>query len=146
MSKYRGTHGYSPNFGYDLLADRSTEEQRAELDLSRVQVLVNGAEPVRRHTIEKFNAAFAAAGLNPNSHTPAYGLAESTVLVSGTTPDKPCEVIAVKARRSRGIECLEATRAHDDGQHVHKGGDDDCFGQLDIDRRCRCSRSCLGRS
>ena len=33
FDRYRGTHGFSPNFGYDLCVDRTTEEQRAELDL-----------------------------------------------------------------------------------------------------------------
>ena len=45
---YGGTHGYSPNFGYDLLVDRSTEADRAALDLSCLKAFVNGAEQVRR--------------------------------------------------------------------------------------------------
>jgi acyl-CoA synthetase (AMP-forming)/AMP-acid ligase II len=31
FDRYRGTHGYSPNFGFDLCADRSSEEERANL-------------------------------------------------------------------------------------------------------------------
>ena len=82
MSAYGGTHGYSPNFGYDLLVDRSTAEERAMLDLSAVRSLINGAEPVRRRTRERFIEAFAVSGLPPQAHTPGYGLAESSVLVS----------------------------------------------------------------
>ncbi len=82
MSTYGGTHGYSPNFGYDLLVDRSTAEERTALDLSSVRSLINGAEPVRRRTRERFIEAFAESGLAPQAHAPGYGLAEASVLVS----------------------------------------------------------------
>lgn len=84
LHTYRGTHGYSPNFGYDLCVDRTTEQVRAGLDLSSVRVLINGAEPVRRRTRDRFNEAFAVSNLAPESHAPAYGLAESSVLVTAT--------------------------------------------------------------
>ena len=95
MSRYRGTHGYSPNFGYDLLVDRSKSEERDELDLSNVRALVNGAEPVRRLTRDRFLDAFAVTGIKPGAHTPGYGLAESTVLISSSPPGDPGRVLWV---------------------------------------------------
>lgn len=95
MSAYGGTHGYSPNFGYDLLVDRSTAEEREALDLSGVKALINGAEPVRRLTRDRFLDAFAVAGIRPEAHTPGYGLAEATVLVSASTTDDPGRVLWV---------------------------------------------------
>ena len=97
FDRYRGTHGYSPNFGYDLCVERTTGEQRAELDLSTVRVLVNGAEPVRRHTGDRLNEAFAAAGLSPLAHCPSYGLAEATVLVSATPADRSARIVTADA-------------------------------------------------
>jgi acyl-CoA synthetase (AMP-forming)/AMP-acid ligase II len=82
IDRYRGTHGYSPNFGYDLCVDRTTAEERAALDLSSMRVFVNGAEPVREPTRNRFLEAFAVAKLRPEAYTPAYGLAEATVLVT----------------------------------------------------------------
>ncbi|MBD0103474.1 hypothetical protein HN306_20705, partial [Acinetobacter baumannii] len=35
-----------PNFAYELCLHRITDEQAAALDLSRVRVLFNGAEPI----------------------------------------------------------------------------------------------------
>ena len=84
MDTHRGTHGYSPNFGYDLCVDRSTPEERSEIDLSSVRCLINGAEPVRRRTRDRFIEAFAPSGFRAEAHTPAYGLAESAVLVSAS--------------------------------------------------------------
>ena len=97
IDRYRGTHTYSPNFGYDLCVDRSSPEERAELDLSSMQFFINGAEPIRRRTRDRFLEAFAPAGLPPGSHTPGYGLAESSVLVSAT-PDHPGDVIWLDAK------------------------------------------------
>jgi acyl-CoA synthetase (AMP-forming)/AMP-acid ligase II len=97
MAAYRGTHGYSPNFGYDLLVDRSTPEERAALDLSSVKSVINGAEPVRRRTRERFIEAFVVSGLKPQAHTPGYGLAESSVLVSAAPLPSPGRDVLVDA-------------------------------------------------
>jgi amino acid adenylation domain-containing protein len=73
----------APNFAYDLCVEKTTVEQRAALDLSCWRVAFNGAEPVRPETLERFAEAFAPAGFHPGSFLPCYGLAESTLLVSG---------------------------------------------------------------
>ncbi|HKO25824.1 MAG TPA: fatty acyl-AMP ligase, partial [Solirubrobacteraceae bacterium] len=87
IDRYRGTHGYSPNFGYDLCVDRSTPEEREALDLSSMRVFVNGAEPVRELTGQRFLEAFASSGLRAEAYAPAYGLAEASVLVTATPTD-----------------------------------------------------------
>ncbi|HEV3266296.1 MAG TPA: fatty acyl-AMP ligase [Acidimicrobiales bacterium] len=101
LSEWDGTHGYSPNFGYDLCVDRSTPQDRAALDLSKVRCLVNGAEQVRNLTRDRFVEAFAPAGLRPEAHRPAYGLAEATVLVSCATAENSNTVVWVE---SAGLE------------------------------------------
>ncbi|GAA4093262.1 fatty acyl-AMP ligase [Nonomuraea soli] len=78
-----------PNFAYEYCLARCTDDELAGLDLSGVQVMLNGAEPVRPATVERFNARFAPYGLRPEAHTPAYGLAEATVFVTATGRDEP---------------------------------------------------------
>jgi acyl-CoA synthetase (AMP-forming)/AMP-acid ligase II len=109
IDEYGGTHCYSPNFGYDLSVDRSTEDERAELDLSSMRVLVNAAEPVRRHTRDRFLDAFAPSGLSREAHTPAYGLAEATVLVSAVPGDTPGRVVTVDAAALERHELIFST-------------------------------------
>jgi acyl-CoA synthetase (AMP-forming)/AMP-acid ligase II len=87
IDRYRGTHTYSPNFGYDLCVERSTPEERSALDLSSMRFFANGSEPVRESTRERFLEAFAVAGLPTESYSPGYGLAEATVVVTATPPD-----------------------------------------------------------
>ncbi|TDD61168.1 fatty acyl-AMP ligase [Kribbella antibiotica] len=73
-----------PNFGYDYCTRRITN--KAAVDLSQVKVFLNGAEPVRAHTIEAFTNAFQVP---PATHTPAYGLAEATVFVTSAAVSRP---------------------------------------------------------
>jgi acyl-CoA synthetase (AMP-forming)/AMP-acid ligase II len=82
ISDYRGTHCAAPNFAYDLIARRVTPEQLAGLDLSTWEVALNGAEPVRRQTIERIKNLLALAGFAPSAARPAYGMAEVTLLAA----------------------------------------------------------------
>jgi len=82
ISDYRGTISTAPNFAYDLIARRVTREQLAGLDLSTWEVALNGAEPVRRSTIERIQNMLAPAGFAPSAMRPAYGMAEVTLLAT----------------------------------------------------------------
>jgi acyl-CoA synthetase (AMP-forming)/AMP-acid ligase II len=83
ISQYRAEVGCSPNFGYDLCVSRYRPEQMQGIDLSSWKIALNGAEPVRAETIEKFIATFAGHGFDPHAAFPAYGMAEATLLISG---------------------------------------------------------------
>ncbi|MGW5735097.1 MULTISPECIES: fatty acyl-AMP ligase [Streptomyces] len=94
LAAYPGTISAAPNFAYDYCASRVDRDEAAELRLDRVKVLINGSEPVRPGTIDRFREAFADAGLAPEAHCPAYGLAEATVFVTTDTFDAPPTVLA----------------------------------------------------
>jgi acyl-CoA synthetase (AMP-forming)/AMP-acid ligase II len=83
ISRNKATHSGGPNFAYGLCTRRITPEQRATLDLSSWCVAFNGAEPVRKETLECFDEAFAPCGFRWSAFYPAYGLAEATLKVSG---------------------------------------------------------------
>ena len=83
ISRTGATISGAPNFAYDLCVEKTTPEQRAELDLSCWRVAFNGAEPVRPETLDRFADAFAPAGFRREVFLPCYGLAEATLLVSG---------------------------------------------------------------
>lgn len=82
ISDYRGTISAAPNFAYDLIARRVTLEQVAGLDLSTWEVALDGAEPVRRRTMERIKEMLAPAGFKPSAMRPAYGMAEVTLLAT----------------------------------------------------------------
>ena len=83
ITNYRGTTSGGPNFAFDLCVEKVTEEQIDELDLSCWQVAFNGAEPVRAETIDAFSEKFARCGFRRESFFPCYGMAETTLLVTG---------------------------------------------------------------
>jgi amino acid adenylation domain-containing protein len=80
----RGTISGAPNFAYDLCVRKIGPEERAELDLSTWKVAFNGAEPIRSDTLERFAAAFKSCGFRAEAFHPCYGLAEATLIVSGS--------------------------------------------------------------
>jgi amino acid adenylation domain-containing protein len=82
IDRFRGTTSGGPNFAYDLCARSIGPEARAKLDLSSWSVAFNGAEPVRRDTLDLFAETFAPCGFRGASFAPCYGLAESTLLVT----------------------------------------------------------------
>ncbi|MFQ4145484.1 amino acid adenylation domain-containing protein [Chlorogloeopsis sp. ULAP02] len=84
ISRYGGTTSGAPNFAYELCIEKITPEQRSTLDLSSWSVAFNGAEPIRHETLEKFAATFAECGFHPEAFYPCYGMAEATLMVSGS--------------------------------------------------------------
>ncbi|MCL9684712.1 fatty acyl-AMP ligase [Legionella maioricensis] len=86
ITQYKVTISGSPNFAYDYCVKRIKEEKKEGLDLSSWLVAFNGAEPIRKETLEHFYQAFKDYGFRQEAFYPCYGLAEATLLVSGGTP------------------------------------------------------------
>jgi acyl-CoA synthetase (AMP-forming)/AMP-acid ligase II len=103
ISRFRATTSGGPNFAYDLCVDKTTEAQRAGLDLSSWRVAYNGSEPVSAATLDRFAATFAPYGFRARSFYPCYGMAEATLFVSGRHRDRVpavCHVSTAALRRN----------------------------------------------
>lgn len=83
MSDLKGTFSAAPNFAYELCAYRATNDDVARLNLSGWTCAFNAAEPVRADTLRAFSERFAACGFSEKAFYPAYGLAESTLIMTG---------------------------------------------------------------
>jgi fatty-acyl-CoA synthase len=83
ISAYGGTATAGPNFSY-VLATRALRRSE-RLDLSRLRIALNGAEPVDPATVTAFVEAGARHGLRPGAVFPAFGMAE--VAIAGTFPE-----------------------------------------------------------
>ncbi len=83
MSTYGGTATAGPNFSY-VLAARALR-RGDQLDLSRLRIALNGAEPVDPATVASFIEAGERHGLRPGAVFPAFGMAE--VAIAGTFPE-----------------------------------------------------------
>lgn len=94
ISRYGVTNSIGPNFAYELCVRRISDEEREGLNLARWRVAGNGAEPVRKDTLERFYAAFRRCGLRWTALYPCYGLAEATLVVSSGGPHPSGPVFA----------------------------------------------------
>jgi 8-amino-7-oxononanoate synthase/acyl carrier protein len=83
VTKYGITISGGPNFAYDLCTDNITDDQLAGLDLSTWEVAFNGAEPIRADTLKRFVERFGPYGFRAEAFYPCYGMAETTLIVTG---------------------------------------------------------------
>lgn len=120
ITRYRARVSGAPNFAYELLLRKVSRAQMADLDLSSLEILVNGAEPIREATLRRFVETFAACGLDPRAIATGYGLAESTLLVSlawAAERDTPCLTRTVD-RQTLGEQCLSSPKAAGEQQRL----------------------------
>lgn len=83
ISRLQATTSGGPNFAYELCLAKVKPEQLESLDLSSWEVAFTGAEPVRAHTLERFAATFESCGFRKEAFLPCYGMAETTLIVTG---------------------------------------------------------------
>ncbi|MFS2008239.1 fatty acyl-AMP ligase [Duganella sp. CT11-25] len=83
LSDYRITHSGGPNFMFELAARNVEPEELEGVDLRAWEVAFCGAEPIRAGTMAQFVQRFAAHGLRPGAFYPCYGMAESTLFITG---------------------------------------------------------------
>lgn len=76
-----------PNFALELSARYGRPKDGETLDLSAVDGIIIGSEPVTEKALNSFAETFGPYGLATNSLRPSYGLAEASLLV--TTPQTP---------------------------------------------------------
>lgn len=89
ITRYRVSISGGPNFAYDLCLQKVTDDQLESLDLSSWEVAFNGAEPIRAATLERFAERFAPVGFRAESLYPCYGMAETTLIVTGGKKNEP---------------------------------------------------------
>ncbi len=95
-SELQATQLCSPNFGYKHFLKLFERKGLAEgTDLSRVKLILNGAEPISWDLCEEFLDALEPYGLARTAMFPVYGLAEATVGVTFGTPGDPYSRVVV---------------------------------------------------
>jgi fatty-acyl-CoA synthase len=78
----KAKHTAAPPFAYAYAARRIKPEQLVGLDLSGWRTALIGAEPIDPHSLEVFAEVMAPYGFDRAAFKPAYGMAETTLLVT----------------------------------------------------------------
>ena len=113
ITKYGVTISGGPNFAYDLCTNKISDEELQDIDLSHWLLAFNGAEPVRRETLDHFERRFAPYGFRRQTFYPCYGMAETTLIVTGGA-----------RRKNPVVRCFDGT-ALDEGRVVPAAPDGD---------------------
>lgn len=87
ITKYGVTVTGGPNFAYQLCVDKIAEHELDGLNLSTLDIAFNGAEPIRPNTLEAFRQKFEPCGFRSSASLPCYGMAETTLIVTGGPRD-----------------------------------------------------------
>jgi acyl-CoA synthetase (AMP-forming)/AMP-acid ligase II len=147
ISRYKATTSGAPNFAYDLCVRKIKTEQIKELDLSRWEVAFNGAEPVHRKTMDQFSNHFFSCGYKREAFFPCYGLAESTLMVTGGPKSR---IPKMKTLLKSGLQENKAILAkgdEDDTQTIISSGQS--VGKqkmiiVDVETHSPCPPDCIG--
>jgi acyl-CoA synthetase (AMP-forming)/AMP-acid ligase II len=95
IDEFKVTTTGGPNFCYDHCVNHIEPFDIEELDLSSWKVAFNGAEPVRSETLARFTNKFSSIGFSTRSFFPCYGMAETTLFVTGGPHDLPPRIICM---------------------------------------------------
>jgi len=113
ISRYKVNTTSGPNFAYDLCVEKYEDNLTNDLDLSSWDVACIGGDMVHKDTLTAFAKRFAKNGFRETTFMPCYGMAESTLLVSG-----------VKKQVSPAFMSISVIRQNNtDGYHLSKKTD-----------------------
>ncbi|WP_454783207.1 SDR family NAD(P)-dependent oxidoreductase [Legionella sp. WA2022007384] len=118
ISEYKANISPAPNFAYDLCVNRITEEEKKQLDLSNWNIALNGAEPVNAESLERFSEAFKECGFHAQSFYPAYGMAETTLMISGKKPGQQTKVLHVDKIVLQEMSEIKLVESQQDGTPI----------------------------
>jgi len=96
IHQHRGTISAAPNFAYELCLRRIDALDIEGLDLSSWQIALNGAEPISPETVTRFCERFGKYGFRPQTMTPVYGLAESSLGAAFPPPGRGVRIDRVQ--------------------------------------------------
>lgn len=86
--KLGGVYTVVPNFALELAVRYGQPAEGEELDLSKIDGIIVGSEPVTESAVNKFVETFSQYGLTTEAVRPSYGLAEASLLVATPQTDE----------------------------------------------------------
>jgi fatty-acyl-CoA synthase len=95
ITQERATVTWLPNFAFNMMAFKVTDENLHGVDLSSLRLIVNCSEPVRHDSHENFLKRFQPYGLRPTAFSACYAMAETTFAVTQTPTGLAPAVVAL---------------------------------------------------
>ena len=99
ISKYQVDVSGAPNFAYELCLNSIKDSDLEGIDLSYWKSAANGAEPIYLETLERFSQRFEPYGFRDVTHYPCYGMAETTLIITGAEQEKKFNSLSLNSER-----------------------------------------------
>lgn len=122
VSRYGITTSGGPNFCFDYCVEKANDEQLFGIDLSKLTTCFNGSEPIKARSLRQFSERFAANGFQYQSFYPCYGMAETTLFVSGGTRGIACKTLEVDRQKLANNQVVFDLADHSSAQTLISSG------------------------
>lgn len=83
----------APNFAFDMCTN--IQEPTHHLNLTSLQCIYNGSEPIQYNSLKNFCERFASVGFNPSALYPCFGLAEATLMLTAKRLNKEQDALTL---------------------------------------------------
>ena len=103
LAAFRRSHTAVPNFALAVVLQRLSRRRPEGLDLSGVQTILCGAEPIDVPLVRDFLGACAPYGLRPEAFHAAYGMSETTVMATSKPGGLRLDEVDTEALQVRGL-------------------------------------------
>lgn len=147
ISETQATTSGGPNFAYDLCVRTFTPEAMDGVNLESWEVAFNGAEMVQAATLDRFVQTFKPYGFRRKTFLACYGLAESTLFVSGGHKLRAPYSLPVndhQLKQRRLVPCDDQTSGMRRLVSVGRPSTQSPISIVDPDTRVRCSPHTIG--
>ena len=114
VSEMKVTVTSSPNFGYKHFLKALGNKTLEGLDLSRLRLIFNGAEPISVELCDEFLNVMQSYRLKRESMYTVYGLAEATLAVALPEPGEPYRAVYLDRNQMRTGEQVKYLARQDD--------------------------------
>ena len=101
ISSERGTISWLPNFAYNMMTDKITDDELDGIRLESWRLVINCSEPIRHESHQRFVRRFEPYGLKSSAIASSYAMAETTFAVTQSLPGMPPPVLAIDETKLR---------------------------------------------
>jgi len=108
ITQEKATLTWLPNFAYNMLADKLSEDKLEGIRLDSLRLLINCSEPIRHSSHQKFVDRYVSYGLNPLALSSCYAMAETTFAVTQNPPNREIPHLVVNREKLASGHVVEA--------------------------------------
>jgi fatty-acyl-CoA synthase len=104
VSKEKGTVAWLPNFAYNMMADKISDDELKGFSLDSWRLVINCSEPIRHESHVRFFNKFKSYNFKQLALSACYAMAETTFAITQTNPGSvPTELSMDRQKLAQGV-------------------------------------------